>query len=187
MNKKDERKILEILGYKPDKDKKYTNEKTASLKGFGRALKTGAIGTVVGATVGINKGYNKINENQNMDTEEKAFHTVAPTVGGALAGAAIGGIAYPMLKSKVGKIGTKVSKLFKTSEFLDELTFIKSASMNIPSEDEIDESKNVSNKNDDMIKSNGLFSSTDKTLDSEYTLQNAIEKKTDVSDVGLGR
>lgn len=188
MNKNDKRKILEILGYKPDKKNKNDNEKTASLTGFGKAVKGAAIGATIGGSMGLNKAYEAVSQNPNMDSEEKAYHTIAPTVGKAAAGAAIGGIALPFAKSKITKAGKSVAKLFKTSEFLDELTYIKLASMNIPSNEEIEESKNISNDDeDDIVESNGLFSSSNKTLDSDYTLQNAKEKKTDISDIGLGR
>lgn len=188
MNKNDKRKILEILGYKPNKKNKYNNEKIASFAGVKKALKGASIGAVAGASIGLNKAYDTVSQNPNMSSDEKAYHTAVPTIGKAAAGAAIGGIALPIASSKVKKLGTNISKLFKTSEFLDELTYIKLASMNIPSDDEIEESKNISNDDeDDTVESNGLFSSSNKTLDSDYTLQNAKEKKTDISDIGLGR
>lgn len=184
MKKNDERKLLEILGYKPKK--KTETEKTASLEGFGKAIKGAALGTTIGASLGISKGYGKIQENPNMDNDDKLYHAVMPTTTGAVAGALTGGVAIPYAKKKAKSLATNVSKLFKTSEFIDELTMIKSASMNIPSEDEIDESKNVASK-DEIVDSNGEPNSIDKTLDSDYTLQNAREKRTDISDVGPNR
>lgn len=181
MTPKEKRRLLEILGYKPKRV-----EKTASLAGFGKALKGGMLGTVIGASAGISKGYSKISENPNMSNEDKGYHAALPTIAGATAGALTGGVAIPKVKKDFGKAMNKVKGLFKTSELLDELVMIKSASMNVPSEDEIAESKNVAD-NDKINNSNGEHYSIDKTLDSDYTLQNAREGRTDISDFGPNR
>lgn len=181
MTPKEKLRLLEILGYKPKKV-----EKTASLVGVGKALKGATLGTAIGASVGISKGYSKISENPNMSNEDKGYHAVLPTVAGATAGALTGGVAIPKAKKSFSKAMNSVKGLFKTSEFLDELVMIKSASMNIPSEDEIEESKNIADDSK-INNSNGEHYSIDKTLDSDYTLQNARERRTDISDFGPNR
>lgn len=182
MTPKEKRRILEILGYYKPKHV----EKTASLAGVGKALKGAALGTAIGASVGINKGYSKISENPNMSNEDKGYHAVMPTIAGAAIGALTGGVAIPKVKNGFGKATSAVKGLFKTSEFLDELVMIKSASMNIPSEDEIEESKNIAD-DEEINNSNGEHYSIDKTLDSDYTLQNARERRTDISDFAPNR
>lgn len=179
MTKKEKQRLLEILGYKPK-----NVEKTASIAGFGKAIKGAAIGTTLGASMGISKGYSKISENPDMDNDSKAYHAVMPTAAGAVAGGLAGGVAVPKAKKILSKSATSMKRLFKTSEFIDKLVMIKTASMNIPSEDEIAEAKNKSNKSNDINHSSGEFCSADKTLDSDYTLQNAREERTDISDFG---
>ena len=121
MTPKEKLRLLEILGYKPKKV-----EKTASLAGVGKALKGATLGTAIGASLGINRGYSKISENPNMSNEDKGYHTVMPTLTGAAAGALTGGIAIPKVKKGFGKATGAIKGLFKTSEFLDELVMIKS-------------------------------------------------------------